>query len=102
MMEKINLLDINCCQLPNCDCGSNLSLGLRCEDMPKLMKLLYNNFKIQSNLQPTKILGATQETEFELAQCLGCGVLIMNDGEHDCKECSIKFNRENNENYKIS
>jgi len=85
MMEQINLISIACCDIPECDCGGNITIGFKKEDMPKLLKLLFNNFKIKSLLPPTTIVGITQDTDFELSQCFRCGVLLENyDDETNC------------------
>lgn len=89
-MEKINMLNLNCCDIPTCNCGANITLGFSKGDMPKLLKLLFNNFKIQSCISYHTILGITQDTEFPLAECLGCGIVIENNGEPDCPSCKGK------------
>jgi len=77
---KIRIIDFNKCNLPNCDCGWNITIGgVNKESLRKLKAFIVDNFEIEDLVKYEEKIGTKK--------------FIKKECKHDwrCQKTSTKF-----------
>ena len=86
-MENIKMLDLSCCDIHD----FKITLSTDKKTASKLLKLLTNNFRLDSEITHTKTMAEMQKLDennyAEYCECLFCKAVKINDDDFECPHC---------------